>query len=38
MLLHYDYIRLVLCLVIVSCSPYPCNSEFHSQSEATALK
>ena len=38
MLLYYDYIRLVLCLVIVSCSPCPCNSEVHSQNEAIALK
>ena len=38
MLLYYDYIRLVLCLVIVSCSPCPCNSEVHSQSEVIALK
>ena len=38
MLLYYDYIRPVLCLVIVSCSPCPCNSEVHSQNEAIALK
>ena len=38
MLLYYDYIRLVLCLVIVSCFPCPCNSQVHSQNEAIALK
>ena len=37
MLLYYDYIRLVLCLVIASCSYCPCNSEVHSQNEAFAL-
>ena len=37
MLLYYAYIRLVLCLVIVSWSPCPCNSEVHSQNEAIAL-
>ena len=38
MLLYYEYIRLVLCLVIFSCSPWPCNSQGHSQNEAIALK
>ena len=38
MLLYYDYIKLVLCLVFVSCSLCPCNSEFHSQNKAVALK
>ena len=38
MLLCYDYIRHVLCLVIVSCSPFPSNGQVHSQNEATALK
>ena len=38
MLLYYDYITLVLCLVIVCCSPSPCNSEIHSQNEAIALE
>ena len=38
MLLYYDYIRLVLCLVIVSWSSYPCNTEVHSQNEPNALK
>ena len=38
MLLYFDYIRLVLCLVIVSCSPCPFNSQVHSQNEAIALK
>ena len=38
MLLYYDYIRLVLSLVIVSCSPCSCNSEVHSRNEAIALK
>ena len=38
MLLYYDYIRLVLCLVIASCSPWTCNSQVHSQNEAIALK
>ena len=38
MLLYCDYIRLVSCLVIVSCSPCPCNSEVQSQNEAIALK
>ena len=33
-----DYIQLVSFLVIVSCSPCPCNSEVHSQNEAIALK
>ena len=37
MLLYYDYTQVVLCLVIVSCSPCPCNSEIHSQDEANAL-
>ena len=36
--MYYDYIRLMLCLVIVSCSPCPCNSQVQSQNEATALK
>ena len=34
---YYDYIRLLLCLVIVSCSPCPCNSQVYSQIKATAL-
>ena len=38
MLQYYDYIRLASCLVIVSCSPYPCSSEVNSQNEAIALK
>ena len=38
MLPYYDYIKLVLCLVIVSYSPCPFNSQVHSQNEATALK
>ena len=38
MLLYYHYIRLALCLVIVSCSPCPCNSQAHLQNEAIALK
>ena len=38
MLLYYDYIRLVSYLVIVSCSPCPCNNQVHSQNEAIALK
>ena len=38
MLMYYDYIRLMLCLVIVSCSPCPCNSQVQSQNETTALK
>ena len=38
MLLYYDYIRLVLCLVILSCSPCPCNSQVHSQNKASVLK
>ena len=38
MLLCYDYIRSVLCLVIVCCSPCPYNSEVRSQNEAIALK
>ena len=38
MLLYYDYIRLILCLVIVSCSPCPCNNQVHSQNKAIALK
>ena len=38
MLLYYDYISLVLCLVIVSCSSCPCNSKVLSQNEAIALK
>ena len=28
----------ILCLVIVSCSPCPCNSQVHSQNEVIALK
>ena len=38
MLLYYDYIRFVLCLVIVSCFACPSNSQFHSQNEAIAFK
>ena len=38
MLLYYNYIRLVSCLVIVSCSSYPFNTEVHSQNEPNALK
>ena len=38
MLLYYDCIKLMSCLVIVSCSPCPCSSQVHSQNEAIALK
>ena len=38
MLLYYDNIRLVSCLVIFSCSPCPCNRQIHTQNEAIALK